>query len=325
MKQKFEELNLLDDFMMGTILNYPEIGPEICRKIVSIILGKKIKEIKIVPQKTYLGEDTDKHGIRLDVYAEESNSEGENTIYDLEPDKNRGYKSRNALPKRVRFYHSKIDAESLASGEDYACLKQVIIIFISPYDPFGLNRMVYTIKNSCIEEPDMPYDDGAKTIFLYTRGKEGNPPQDLQKLLHYLEDTKAENADNADLADIHKMVETVRRNKEVSWQYMKWVEIERFAIEEGIARGRAEGLAIGRSEGLEMGRSEGLEMGRTEGLAKTIYAIRHNIDRGISTTDIAEFLCVDLNYIETITRLIQEYPEEEDITLAKKLLDMEVK
>lgn len=38
--------------------------------------------------------------------------------------------------------------------------------------------MVYTIQNKCVEEPDMPYADGALSIFLYTRGTEGNPPQE---------------------------------------------------------------------------------------------------------------------------------------------------
>ena len=60
----------------------------------------------------------------------------------------------NALPKRVRFYHAKIDAETLKSGEDYGMLKKVYVIFIMLFDPFGLNRMVYTIKNSCVEEPE---------------------------------------------------------------------------------------------------------------------------------------------------------------------------
>ena len=40
--------------------------------------------------------------------------------------------------------------------------------------------MVYTIKNSCIEVPELEYEDGAQTIFLYTRGREGNPPEELK-------------------------------------------------------------------------------------------------------------------------------------------------
>ena len=168
-KRNLEELNLLDDFLMGSVLSYPGIGPEVCRRMVSIILNREIKQIRIIPQKVYFGADTDKHGIRLDVYAEEK-ADDLNTVYDIEPDKDGRESLRLALPKRARFYHAKIDADSLASGEDYGKLKNVIVIFICPYDPFQLNRMVYTIKSCCVEEPGLVYEDGARTIFLYTKG-----------------------------------------------------------------------------------------------------------------------------------------------------------
>ena len=64
-----------------------------------------------------------------------------------------------AIPKRTRFYHAKIDSANLASCEDYSCLRNVVVIFITIYDPFGLDRMVYIVKNRCVEEPDMPYED----------------------------------------------------------------------------------------------------------------------------------------------------------------------
>ena len=30
------------------------------------------------------------------------------------------------------------------------------------------DRMVYTVRNHCVEEPDMKYEDGALNLFLYT-------------------------------------------------------------------------------------------------------------------------------------------------------------
>ena len=50
-KRNLEELNLLDDFLMGSVLSYPGIGPEVCRRMVSIILNREIKQIRIIPQK----------------------------------------------------------------------------------------------------------------------------------------------------------------------------------------------------------------------------------------------------------------------------------
>ena len=54
-----------------------------------------------------------------------------------------------ALPRRIRFYHSKIDSISLASGTGYEELKKVYVILIMPFDPFGENHMIYTIRNRC--------------------------------------------------------------------------------------------------------------------------------------------------------------------------------
>lgn len=91
----------------------------------------------------------------------------------MEPDQNSGSNKVRVLPKRVRYYHAIIDDRSLKSSEEPKNLKNVIVIFICSYDPFGRDRIWYTVQNRCIEEPDVPYDDGTKTIFLYTRGTKG--------------------------------------------------------------------------------------------------------------------------------------------------------
>ena len=274
-KRNLEELNLLDDFLMGSVLSYPGIGPEVCRRMVSIILNREIKQIRIIPQKVYFGADTDKHGIRLDVYAEEK-ADDLNTVYDIEPDKDGKESLRLALPKRARFYHAKIDAESLASGEDYGKLKNVIVIFICPYDPFQLNRMVYTIKSCCVEEPDLVYEDGARTMFLYTKGTKGNPPAELQRLLQYLEDSREENAKDADLMAIHQMVQKVKHDREVSLEYMKIFERERLIREDGYASGKE---------------------------AELVEIIRRKQQKGLSADDIAEWLELDKEYVEKVMKL----------------------
>ena len=171
-KRKLEDLNLLDDFLFGSVVNYPEIGEKFIRELLNVILGKEIGKLTVIPQKVYPGSDTDKHGARLDVYIEEdcdNKSENDITVYDIEPDKN--IKDVSILPQRVRFYHAKIDARSLKSGESYRMLKKVMVILITPYDPFGLNRMIYTIRSKCEEVPTMSYDDGA---YLF-QAHGGNP------------------------------------------------------------------------------------------------------------------------------------------------------
>ena len=61
----------------------------------------------------------------------------------MEPDQNSGSNKVRVLPKRVRYYHAIIDDRSLKSGEEPKNLKNVIVIFICSYDPFGRDRIWY--------------------------------------------------------------------------------------------------------------------------------------------------------------------------------------
>lgn len=287
-KRTLEELNLLDDFMMGAMVSHPVIGPKFSREILSVILNRKIGKIEVIPQKVFFGANTDKHGIRLDVYIEEDAETG--TIYDIEPDQNDRKDLKENLPKRVRFYHAKIDSHSLKAGMDYSKLKKVIVIMITPYDPFGRNRMVYTLRKLCVEEPDMPYDDGAMTIYLYTNGKRGDPPEELQKLLHYMEKSKEENADTALLKEIHQMTQEVKHDEEVSLEYMKIFEREKMIREDGIA----------------------------ECQSKLIQIIRKKANKKMSVSEISELLECEELYVHKIVQLIQQNPEDSDIEIAEK-------
>lgn len=212
------EMNLLDDFLFGTMVGYPEIGEKFVKLLLKTIFGREIKHLSVTAQKVIYGADTGLHGARLDVYIEPEieDLEGKASVYDIEPDLKDRSEDKKALPRRVRFYHGKITAKSLNSGANYDTLKNVIVIMITPFDPFDKDRMVYTIKNHCMELPEMDYEDGASTLFLYTRGTKGIPNDAVQQLLRYLEDTTYENAVSEDLQELHRMVETVKKDSEVN-------------------------------------------------------------------------------------------------------------
>ena len=130
------------------------------------------------------------------------------------------------MPRRARFYHAKIDAGNLTAGEGYGTLRNVVVIFITTYDPFGLDRMVYTVKNGCVEVPEMPYEDGARTLFLYIKGQEGNPPEELRELTRYMAESTEANARTKGLRRLHEMVTKVKADREVGLAYMKMWEGE---------------------------------------------------------------------------------------------------
>ena len=240
-------MNLLDDFLFGKMVSYQGIGESFVRELLRIIFNLNFERLTVVPQKVYYGGDTDKHGARLDVYLEEMITEDEifeeATVYDIEPDQNDKSENKLNLPKRTRFYHAMIDAGCLESGQSYQLLKNVIIIMITSYDSFGQEQFIYTIRNKCEELPDMPYEDGARTVFLYTGGTKGNISQELRDLLKYMEHTNEENATNEALQNIQNMVRQVKQDKGVTLEYMKIFEREQMIRDEGREEGRAEARA----------------------------------------------------------------------------------
>ncbi len=238
-RKKLEELNLLDDFLFNAMMTYPEMGEKFTRKILKLLFNKEFRNLKVIAQKSYGGLNTDLRGARLDVYVESDDSaeidaSEDVSIYDLEPDKNDKAKYIAAFPQRIRFYHAIIDSRSLKSGEDFGKLKRVYVIFICNYDPFGYDRVKYTIRNMCVEEPEMPYDDGAQTTVLYTKGTKGDDiSEELRQFLNYMENTTQTNAVNDTLKDIQKMVDIVKRDGEVLLSYMKGFERDTIMYEKG--------------------------------------------------------------------------------------------
>ncbi|MDD3361104.1 MAG: Rpn family recombination-promoting nuclease/putative transposase [Hespellia sp.] len=271
---QLENLNLLDDFLLNKVSSSPEWGEPFFKELLDIILKIKLKSITIVPQKVYYGITPQMHGTRIDVYVEEQPDAQEvGSIYDVEAEN--GESKKKELPKRVRFYHAKIDMGCLKSGDSYKYLKQVFVIIISPFDPFGLNRMVYTIRNQCVEVPTLPYNDGASTLFLYTKGTEGNPPADLKALLHYMEDTNVQNATNEQLRSIQTIVDEVKSNKEVSIEYMKIAEREEMIREEAAAMERINTEKERQNASTERKRADAAEA-RIRELEKEIETYKHH-------------------------------------------------
>lgn len=307
-----EKLNLMDNFLFQTIVSQEGDGEEFCRIILSTILGKQIRKVRVVPQRSILGIDTDQHGIRMDAYVEDISDEEEipgcdmadaeitPDIYDIEP--NNEYEKKT-LPKRMRYYHGLIDTQLLSTGAEYDKLAKVVIIVILPYDPFGQNRMVYTIKNQCVEDTSIPYEDGAIKLFLYTKGTLGNPSQALRDMLKYMEDTTVENVTNQDIHTVHEFVEKAKHRREVGINYMKIWEEKYLMRKEALAEGKEEGLKLGKEEGLKLGKEEGLKLGKEEGLKLGRIEGRTEGIKSLIET------CQDFNASkeDTVLRLIEKF------------------
>lgn len=240
-RKTLEELNLMDDFLFQEAITRGEKGKRFCQILLRTIMGKDIGKVHVTSQKVVAGTNMKRHGIRIDAYIEEEQERAEeattaaevmSNIYDIEPNKYRG----DSEPKRARYYHSLMDAKLLKTGAEYGKLKNVVIILITPYDPFGKDRMVYTIEKRCVEDDMISYKDGQKTIYLYTKGTKGNPSKELQDMLKYLEESTDENAVNEELKEIHTLVNEIKGDEEVGIGFMKAIEYEMMWKQEGEQR-----------------------------------------------------------------------------------------
>ncbi|MBQ9064383.1 MAG: hypothetical protein IJ123_02935 [Blautia sp.] len=241
-RRQLSELNLIDNFLFIKLLEHEEYGPRTAEIMLSTIIGRDVHVSKVHVEKVFPSEDTNLHGIRLDAYVEEEHADvSKGDIFDIEPENKRAGKPM--LPKRSRFYHSRMDGKLLETSESYISLPNTWVIFITSFDPFDADRMVYTARTQILEVPDYPYNDGATTLFLYVNGKAGDPAQDIKELMAYMKETTPEKAVNSGLREIQRGIDYIKTDRSVREAYMTWGEYIKLEREEAVAEVRAEAQA----------------------------------------------------------------------------------
>ena len=210
---------MMDSFLFEAATEDAEKAEKIARIIIERVTGHRVKNLIIESQKSLKGINVDKRGIRMDLYSMEKDTAKENCLlrsYDIEPN---NYYEKD-LPRRNRYYQSLMDTKLLPSGAGYEMLPDVTTIWILPYDPFGDDRMLYTVRNTVAENEKLVYNDGVRKIFLDTKGTKGGSPK-LKNLLNYMENTRKENAVDEELQQIQNIVDEVKCSDEERARYMK--------------------------------------------------------------------------------------------------------
>ena len=226
-RQAFRGLSLINSYIFGASTEDPENAEFIARLIVERATGEQIGEVSVTPEKTLLGLDIGAHGIRMDLYIEEYKNKKMARVYDIEPNT---YKT-NDLPLRSRYSQALTDAKMLERGKSYRELPEYMSIWILPYDPFGENRMLYTVKNCVEENSQIVYNDGVMKLFLYVGGEIGGSEK-LKDLLNYFANSEKENVKAPELMRLHHIVENVRGNRKAGDEYMTLQEYLEFELEE---------------------------------------------------------------------------------------------
>ncbi len=176
-----DQLTIMNDFLFSTVMRKEEY----CKPLLEYILNVRIRKLVYLNQQQEISVPVpDAKSVRLDVYVEDD----QDTVYDLEVQTT----DKGNLPRRTRFYQSMIDARAIDKGADYKTLKKSFVIFICSYDPFHSDRIIYTFRNRCDEEPSLLLNDDAYKILINTKGVIGEISDELKEIIHYMDTGKAD-------------------------------------------------------------------------------------------------------------------------------------
>ncbi len=242
----WEDLTIQDDFMFKAVMQ----DKQLCKGVLEAILNQPIRDIRYLAEELSLKAGYTSRGVRLDVYVEDE----AHTIYDVEMQVRN--EEGDALPQRLRYYQSQIDAQILAQGRDFAELRQTLVIFICPFDPFGRGWHLYWFENTCRRDAELHLEDGAVKIVLNTHGTgDGISPQ-LQAFMDYVNSGII--GANPLIRAMDERVHAVKRDENERMSYMTYELHLRDARKAGREEGKAEGLVEGEARGEVKGRMQNL-------------------------------------------------------------------
>ena len=264
-RKSVQDLDLINAFLFRASTENSENAEFIAKLIIERATGRKVEQISVMSEKVLTGIDLGQHGICMDLYVEEYEDGRKAKVYDIEPN-NYGAEE---LPMRSRYSQALTDVKLLVAGENYRNLPNYISIWILPFDPFGKNKMLYTIKNFVAEDTQIVYNDGAMKLFLYTGGEIGGNDK-LKDMLRYFSQSDEENAVDSELLKLHSIVQQVKDNRKVGEQYMTLQDYLDCEIKRGVEKGIADALAEGIADALAEGRAEG----RAEAIATAVKMFR---------------------------------------------------
>ncbi len=146
------------------------------------------------------------------------------------------------LPRRMRYYQSMIDVDSLIAGSEYETLKESYVIFLCTKDPFRLGLPVYTFNSVCKENKDFALDDGINKIFFNASAFASEENLEIKGFLSYLCSGKPSDHFTENL---EQRVERMKLNEIFRSDYMMDALPLHDARRAGLKEGRIEVLAEG--------------------------------------------------------------------------------
>ena len=228
-----EELRFTDDFMFCRVMQTPEL----CKGVIERLLGIKVERIEYPELQKEIRPYYSAHGVRMDVYVKDSDR-----IFDIEMQTS----VPDDLPRRMRYYQSMIDIDTLIKGSEYETLKESYVIFLCTKDPFGLGLPVYSFSTVCKEKKDFALNDGINKLFFNASAAALEKNLEIKGFLGYLCSGKPSDTFTE---DIEQRVERLKINEIFRSNYM----MDALPLHDARKAGLKEGIALGEKRGILAG------------------------------------------------------------------------
>lgn len=260
-----EKLNPIDDEFFRKMAE----DAALCEEILQVILeDAKLRVQEVIPQKSI--KNLQGRSIILDALC----LMGDNTYCNVEVQK----ENDDDHLRRVRYNEACITANISDTGIKFKGVPDVCIVFISRFDIFHGNRVIYHV-DSIVRETGELLDDGMTRVFVNAKIKDNSDISDLMSI--FTEDKTYDfNRFPKTSARKQQFKEREEGKEEMSEIMRKIAELER---------------AEGRNEGRNEGRSEGI-------LDKTKTVIKNMLQRGFSDEDIMGLAECNLDTLEEVRR-----------------------
>ena len=203
----YAKIDITDNYLFQRVMEHPEI----CREVVSRILGKPIASVNLYTSEKYIKVFRENKAVRLDAFVEDETK----TVYDIEM---QTVNNEDELFKRAMYYHIMMGKHMLKKGRPYKELNTPYVIFICTFDVLDYNYSKYSFKLYCEENKNIEYPEGFQIIFLNSKGRNKETSAELSNLLQYINGEK--NTQDELIVEIEKKVHEVIREEDF---HMLWL------------------------------------------------------------------------------------------------------
>ena len=225
-EERWEQATLANNFIFYKVMRH---HPDACKHLIEMLLNIKIERMEMHNEEV-IDLDHDAKGIRLDVFAKDTNK-----MYDIEIQATDTFD----LPERSRYYQALMDLDTLKEGQKYKNMNDSHVIFICLEDIFKTGLPVYTFEYTCKEDGKTKLNDRAlKHFFIAKTCAKMIEDKEVRSFFEFLISNKASNEFTSNL---NKYVTDAKHNMQWRFQYMTFARIQTYAREEGIAIGEQRG------------------------------------------------------------------------------------